>query len=310
MSSFQQNASLHRQKNGTVPGNRGLISGKRFLESEIREGSVRMYNIIMNLAIINMNTQLKKAVVFAILISMTSAMPLNNEQESNPTDPITILLETRSQMADTEPLSTGILSFFQAHKTESQVPSIGAGHGEPKYLLQSAVMEPPSTRRVDSFPAQQPKTQLPASKADHEKPKHLQEKTPLPLDLNHLQNPAPRHSGILPGPLNASGKATIINGTEVSIGYMQEAFVYCFAETEEIQDLHLYRTVWKDPQGCPVREWESDLGVFTLGQWSYLPQSYLVFHDFKDIYAGGYECQLYHEQEFISSSTISVNLRA
>ncbi|XP_068223602.1 uncharacterized protein [Palaemon carinicauda] len=127
----------------------------------------------------------------------------------------------------------------------------------------------------------------------------IENENPVSISASSLENEIPE----------STGTAEIVNGTEVSIAYMAEAFVYCFAEMANITNLHRYSIEWIDPEGVSVGPWNPDKWVFSLGRGSFLPHSYLIFSDFSLMSAGNYSCLLRLDDNLIASSSINIQIK-
>ncbi|CAL4171839.1 unnamed protein product [Meganyctiphanes norvegica] len=102
----------------------------------------------------------------------------------------------------------------------------------------------------------------------------------------------------------------IINGTSSTVGYKAEAFIYCRVDKHDQANLHKYEIHWLDQNNIKVPKWSSDKYVFIIGDGRHIPESYLVFRDFNERYAGGiYTCELRNKKEgyFIASSKITIS---
>ena len=114
----------------------------------------------------------------------------------------------------------------------------------------------------------------------------------------------PRHRSSTPP------QAVVVNGTQVNIGYMQEAFVFCMAQVEPSHQLHQVQVQWRRASAGPVHSWsQNNRFVFSLGGGSHLPHQYLVFHDFTSEAAGDYTCGLLYEDSLAHSATLTVAAR-
>lgn len=107
-----------------------------------------------------------------------------------------------------------------------------------------------------------------------------------------------------------SDQVVIVNGTSVTVGFMDSAFVYCKAQVTTTDDLHHYRVQWRDPAGVVVPRWSRNAYFpFSLESNSHLLQSYLVFKTFLGVFADDYTCELVKNNiEVRSSATVAVVL--
>lgn len=87
--------------------------------------------------------------------------------------------------------------------------------------------------------------------------------------------------------IHGSSGAASNNDTTIQIGYMEEAYVYCFEGDEEHKDRLLE---WQTSDNLTVGSFMGGRRVFTSGCHARLPHCILVFMDLSGDVAGEYRC--------------------